>query len=68
MLTKSERIRQEAEALWLATFGEPPSPDLDGRRMIELVLQSRSPVSYSRLAATARARDLTWPKGPNIPS
>lgn len=64
MVTKTERIREEAAALWIATFGEPPAPDLDSGRMIELVLNAKPPVSYSRLAASARARDLTWPKGP----
>jgi hypothetical protein len=62
-LTKDDKIREEAAALWFATFGEAPSEDLDGSRMLEIVMQLQEPATYVRLSPAARARGLTWPKG-----
>lgn len=63
-MSKAERVQREAVSLWIEVFGEPPSPDLDGREMIEVLLRNLEPIAYSRLKSAEGARNLTWPRKP----
>ena len=60
-MDKVERVKQEAMALWAEVFGEPPSPDVDQRQMLSILLERLEPKNYSRLSQASRARNLTFP-------
>ena len=62
VVSKTERIREEARSLWIELYGEPPAPHLDGGQILDLLLQRQIPPGYARLHAASRARDLTWPR------
>ena len=61
-MSKSERVREEATALWIEMFGEPPSHELDSRELLAQLLQRLEPKGYARLSQAVRARDLTFPR------
>jgi len=62
VVNKTERIRQEATALWIETFGEPPNADIDGGRLLSILLERLEPKSYAQLTQAARVRNLTFPR------
>jgi hypothetical protein len=59
---KPERLRDEAVALWIEVFGEPPKEDLDGSQMLKVLLQNLETKNYTRLNAADNARNLAWPR------
>jgi hypothetical protein len=62
VVSKTERIRDEARSLWIELYGEPPAAHLDGRQILDLLMRRQMPPGYARLHAASRARDLTWPR------
>ncbi|MDP3173093.1 MAG: hypothetical protein Q8M88_01500 [Phenylobacterium sp.] len=61
-MSRTDRIQQEARGLWIEVFGEPPSEDLDGDQMLNIIFQRTPPSTYSRLGAAQRSRNLVWPR------
>ncbi len=64
-MDKSDRINSETRALWIELFGEPPAADIDPSRMLDILLARLEPKGYSRLSQAKRARNLTFPDGPD---
>lgn len=62
VVSRAERIQEEARSLWIETFGEPPAPDLDGPQMLDILFRRTTPPGYARLGTAARSRNLTWPQ------
>jgi hypothetical protein len=62
VVSKAERIQEEARSLWIEVYGEAPAPDMDGRQMLDLLLTNMEPQTYTRLRAATRSRNLTWPR------
>jgi hypothetical protein len=62
VVSKAERIEQEARTLWLEVFGEPPAPGLSGRQILDLLMSRTAPPTYARLNAAARARNNSRPR------
>lgn len=62
MSSRERRIQTEASSLWRELYHEPP-PDVEGGRLLELMLGRLPAASYERLT-TPRLRhpSLTWPK------
>jgi hypothetical protein len=54
-------MKDEAAALWVEVFGEPPGADVDPRQMLSMLLERLEPKSYTRLSQASRARNLTFP-------
>jgi len=50
--------------LWIEVFGEPPSPNMDGSQMLDVLLRRMEPSHYTRLNAANRSRNLSWPRKP----
>jgi hypothetical protein len=61
-VSKAEQIREEARSLWIELYGEPPAAHLDGRQILDLLMNRQPPPGYSRLHAATRSRNLTWPR------
>jgi hypothetical protein len=61
VVSKAQRIEQEARSLWQEVFGEPPAPGLSGRQILDILMSRTTPPDYARLNAAARARNLSWP-------
>jgi len=51
--------------LWIEVFGEPPSPNMDGSQMLDILLRRMEPRPYTRLNAANRSRNLSWPGNPD---
>lgn len=49
MEDRTQRIHQEATALWREVFGEPPPPLMDGGKMLEIITRCAADVTYDRL-------------------
>ena len=64
-MSRAERIQQEARSLWIEVFGEPPSPNMDGSQMLDILLRRMEPRPYTRLNAANRSRNLSWPGNPD---
>jgi len=62
IVSKAERIEQEARSLWLEVFGEPPAPNLNARQILDLLMSRNPPPGYARLNAAAQSRNITWPR------
>jgi len=50
--------------LWIEVFGEPPSPNMDGSQMLDVLLRRMEASHYTRLNAANRSRNLSWPRKP----
>ena len=49
MNDEEHKIREEAAALWAHMYAEPPPQDVDGRTLLDLILQQLPDASYGRL-------------------
>jgi hypothetical protein len=49
METREQRIYQEAAALWLEVFGEPPPVRTDGPTLLAIITRSLGDTPYERL-------------------
>jgi hypothetical protein len=69
MATRDQRIYDEAAALWLEVFGEPPPPSVDGSAMLALVTQRLGELSYERLRSPyLRPSTISGPGQPRSPN
>jgi hypothetical protein len=62
VVSKAEQLREEARSLWIELYGEPPAAHLDGRQILDLLMNRQLTPGYSRLHAATRSRDHTWPR------
>jgi hypothetical protein len=49
MEDRDQRIYEEATALWLEVFGEPPPVRTDGQTMLAIITRSLGDTGYERL-------------------
>lgn len=49
MTARDQKISEEAAALWLQLYREPPPPETDGRVLLQMILQGLPHTSYGRL-------------------
>ena len=49
MTGRDDKIHEEAAALWVRLYAEPPPQDVDGRTLLGLILQRLPDASYGRL-------------------
>lgn len=65
VVSRADRVHQEARNLWIEVFGEPPASGLKGGELIEALLRRLEPADYARLARAESARNLVWPRKPH---
>lgn len=62
---REQRIYEEAVALWLEVFGEPPPGTADGTALLEIIAHAGGPPSYERLHSPhLRPSTITGPAQP----
>lgn len=65
MVTREQRIYEEAAALWHELFDEPPPARVDGSTMLEIITNSLGEVQYGRLRSPhLRPSTITGPGQP----
>ena len=61
-MSRTDRIKAEARALWIETFGEAPAEGLGGSEMLQILLDRTEPGRYRHLKAAARSPNLVFPR------
>jgi hypothetical protein len=63
MSGREDRIYQEAAALWLALYGEPPPGQADGATMLDMITRNLPAEQYERLKSPfMRPSTIVYPK------
>jgi|BarGraIncu00222A_1022003.scaffolds.fasta_scaffold483926_1 hypothetical protein len=65
MPIKSDQLHEEASALWLNLFGEPPPPEVDGAQLLEAIMNRLPELNYSRLTSAGKILDIVFPNPTN---
>jgi hypothetical protein len=64
MVSRDQRIYQEAADLWQELYGEPPPKGADGRAVLDALVRRQDFKAYERLQSRfLRNGQMTWPKG-----
>ena len=62
MPVQNDQLHEEASALWLDLFGEPPPPEIDGAQLLEAIMNRLPELSYSRLTNAGKMLDIVFPQ------
>ena len=62
MPVRSDQLHEEASALWLDLFGEPPPPEIYGAQLLEAIMSRLPALSYSRLTNAAERAEIVFPQ------
>ena len=65
MSVQSDQLHEEASALWLDLFGEPPLPEIDGVQLLEAIMIRLPELGYSRLTNAGKRLDIVFPNPAN---
>ena len=64
MATQDQRIREEAVALWVRLYTEPPPQGADGQTLLGMIHQRLPDTSYGRLNTPhLRPAAIVFPEG-----
>lgn len=64
MVSRDQRIYQEAAELWRELYGEPPPKGADGRAVLDAIVRRADLKDYDRLQSRfLRHGQIAWPKG-----